>query len=121
MGVTSTARECAFNAGLSTSARLAAFRIKVYMKLSQIDVRPWLELHTSGFLWYMLPRVPVCSKSWSRAPRSIRSESVVIGGFSERTISPATVGLIASILQYMKPRSRKSGLSTSSVAHFRTL
>ena len=51
----------------------------------------------------------------------MRSESVVIAGFSARTISPATAGLIASMRQYMNPRSRRSGLSTSSVAHLRTL
>ena len=76
---------------------------------------------TSGFLWYMLPRVPVCRSSWSRAPRSMRSASVVIAGFSARTTSLAALGLSASRRQYMNPRSRRSGLSTSSVAHLSTL
>jgi hypothetical protein len=65
------------------------------------------------------PSRPLCSKSWSSTPRYMRSASVVIPGFSESmiTISPATVGLIASRRQYTKPLSRMSGLFRCPLEH----
>lgn len=59
----STAREWAFNAGVSTNAFPAAFRIKVCKVHHQQRSSAVQAPLTSGFLWYMLPKVPVCSSS----------------------------------------------------------
>jgi len=98
-----TLLEAALRAGLSGSALPFACRMNV-----------------SGVLWYIDPSVPVCSSSWSSAPSSIRSVSVLTGGRSPMTMPFAAPAFVARRRQYMYPRSRKSGLSMSSVAHLST-
>jgi hypothetical protein len=59
---TRTAREWAFRAGLSTSALPAAFRMKVYTRVNNSQQHK-VTRPTSGFLWYILPSVPVCNNN----------------------------------------------------------
>mmetsp|Transcript_31161 Transcript_31161/g.87771 ORF Transcript_31161/g.87771 Transcript_31161/m.87771 type:complete len:353 (-) Transcript_31161:1341-2399(-) len=74
----------------------------------------------SGTSWYTDASVDMFATSVSRMRGCVANDSSVIVGRSLSTTCLAASGFLLSILQYMYPRSRRSGLVHSSVAVFST-